>query len=294
MDAALLQAIQKGKGLKKVPDSQKNDRSSALAGKVAGSSGGGGGAGRAGGMNARPAPAMAQPANPMMAQIMARARGPTPGRTPGAPVPPGPPRRAGPNVTSAPRPPAPPRMPGPGPVSAVPRPPAPPGVRGPGPISSVPRPPAPPRMPGPGPVSAVPRPPAPPRVGDLSPGLISSVPRPPVPRPPAHTTVYETQGPAAPVIPAPRPPNPVQEASNKPPIPSKGGRGRRKKAPPIPTSNQPNTNTTPSHPINTDWSNFETVFRFRPTYELPTPLQWDNQPKTACSAMYAKLAQQRR
>ena len=258
MDAALLQAIQKGKGLKKVPDSQKNDRSSALAGKVAGSSGGGGGAGRAGGMNARPAPAMAQPANPMMAQIMARARGPTPGRATGAPVPPGPPRRAGPNVTSAPRPPAPPRMPGPGPVSAVPR------------------------------------PPAPPRVGDLSPGLISSVPRPPVPRPPAHTTVYETQGPAAPVIPAPRPPNPVQEASNKPPIPSKGGRGRRKKAPPIPTSNQPNTNTTPSHPINTDWSNFETVFRFRPTYELPTPLQWDNQPKTACSAMYAKLAQQRR
>ena len=45
MDAALLQAIQKGKGLKKVPDSQKNDRSSALAGKVSGSPGGGGGAG---------------------------------------------------------------------------------------------------------------------------------------------------------------------------------------------------------------------------------------------------------
>ena len=67
MNAALLQQIQGGKGLKKVPDSQKNDRSQAQAGAVVGAKPAGRPA--SGGTARPPMPKGPPPGNNFLAQL---------------------------------------------------------------------------------------------------------------------------------------------------------------------------------------------------------------------------------
>ena len=301
MDAALLKAIQGGTGLRKVPDSEKNDRSAAQAGSVAGSNPPPKPAPAPNSQNPsnnRPAPSFGGQSGgmSMMDEIrlkqQRRAQGagtsagsaskfqsspkPIPKNnitSPSLPV----------KTTSGSMPPV-PKPPGPNFSSAnmppVPKPPS--KMNG---MPPVPRPPGPPNN-----MPPVPKPPAPSQNASIMP---------PVPKIPSFpNTKTHSSNPVTQVPPPRQPPPSVPPPNNsrgppptlpptRPPIPSKAGRAGRngKKPPPLPTNNNNNTVNDKTSKISQE---FATRFKFSPIHDLPKPIPYDNSPKTPLHTQYQK------
>lgn len=327
MDASLLKAIQGGKGLKKVPDSQKNDRSAAQGGNVGGAAKPANSTARqpnnqsSNSNSSRPAPSYGGSSGgmSMMDEIRLKQQrraqgGASPSKNSYAPKPipkknfpaPNLPTKTSSNNNN-------------NNSNSMPSVPKPPGPKINSNMPPVPKPPT-KMQSGTSMMPPVPRPPGPPSASNMPPvpkppGSNTMCTMPPVPRPPAPSSVQKPKVPAPPpsnrqvivVNSFPSSNNNNNYTSNKRQPPPSLPPHNRGPVPTIPTTRPPipskagrtgrggkkppplPSNQIPSSRSANNLANdFANRFQFSPINQLPKPVQYDDSPKTPLHTQYIK------